>query len=63
MAKNTNTITKGTEPFYEHLQWSIENILNKESSEETFDWELGIGVLGYRAWLDKDVVHIEVKSS
>jgi len=54
-------VTKGTEPFYENLEMAIENLLNDESSEETFDWEIE-GVLGFRCWKDNGIIKVEIKS-
>jgi len=59
----SNKITRGTKPFFENLEMAIEGLLNDESLEETFDWELqGTGILGFRAWKDKDIVRVEIKS-
>jgi len=57
-----NKITMGTEPFYENLEMAVENILNGDSSEETFDWGVGEGILGFRAVADNGGVKIEIKS-
>jgi len=54
-------ITHGTEPFYENLEMSIESLLNDESLEETFDWEIDKGILGYKAWIEEDIIKIEIK--
>lgn len=55
-------VSHGTAPLYENLEMSIEALLNGESSEESFDWEVDRGVLGYRAWKESDIIKIEIKN-